>query len=49
MVFPLFFALSFFRCLVSGLAAVRPVTILASDGRAPNLGSTPDDPSEEGA
>lgn len=48
-VFPLFFALSFFRCLLSGLAAKRPPTALASDGRSLNLGAPPDDPSEGGA
>ncbi|MEN8759497.1 MAG: TRAP transporter small permease subunit, partial [Desulfobacterales bacterium] len=37
-VFPLFFALSFFRCLLSGLAAVRPTTALASEGCGLNLG-----------
>lgn len=47
-VFPLFFALSFFRCLVSGLAAVRPTTVLASDSRGRSLGPIPDDPSEGG-
>ena len=48
-VFPLFFALSFFRCLLSGLVAVRPTTVPASDGRDLNLGTIPDDPSEGGA
>lgn len=48
-VFPLFFALSFFRCLLSGLAAVRPATALASDGRGLNSGAIPDDSSEGGA
>jgi TRAP-type C4-dicarboxylate transport system permease small subunit len=48
-VFPLFFALSFFRCLLSGLVAVRPTTAPASDGRDLTLGANPDDPSEGGA
>lgn len=48
-VFPLFFALSFFRCLLSGLAAVRPTTALASDGPGLDRGTTRDDPSEGGA
>jgi len=48
-VFPLFFILSFFRCLLSGLTAVRPATALASDGRGLNPGAIPDDSSEGGA
>lgn len=48
-VFPLFFALSLFRFLLSGLAAVRPTTALASDGPGLNRGTTRDDPSEGGA
>jgi TRAP-type C4-dicarboxylate transport system permease small subunit len=48
-VFPLFFALSFFRCLLSGLAAVRPTTALASEGSGLDRGATRDDSSEGGA
>ena len=48
-VFPLFFVLSFFRCLLSGLAAVRPATALASEGPGQNRATTRDDPSEGGA
>jgi TRAP-type C4-dicarboxylate transport system permease small subunit len=48
-VFPLFFALSFFRCLLGGLAAVRPTAAPARNSRNLNSGAIPDDPSEEGA
>ena len=48
-VFPLFFALCFFRCLLSGLAAVRPATDLASGSRGFDSGPISDDPSEGGA
>lgn len=48
-VFPLFFALSFFRCLLSGLAAVRPATALASGGPGLDRGTTRDNPPEGGA
>ena len=48
-VFPLFFALSFFRCLLSGLAAVRPTIALASEGSGLGRGATRDDSSEGGA
>ena len=48
-VFPLFFTLSFFRCLLSGLAAVRPAAALASDGPGLNPGAIPDDSPEGGA
>jgi TRAP-type C4-dicarboxylate transport system permease small subunit len=48
-VFPLFFALSFFRFLLSGLAAVRPTTDPASDGPDHHPDTTPDNPSEGGA
>jgi TRAP-type C4-dicarboxylate transport system permease small subunit len=48
-VFPLFFSLSFFRCLVSALAAVRPTSAAASEGRGRSVGPIPDDPSEGGA
>lgn len=48
-VFPLFFALSFFRCLLSALAAVRPTATLASNISGHNPGTIPDDPAEGGA
>jgi TRAP-type C4-dicarboxylate transport system permease small subunit len=48
-VFPLFFALSFFRFLLSGLAAVRPTTDPASDGRDHHPDTIPDNPPEGGA
>lgn len=48
-VFPLFFALSFFRCLLSGLTAVRPAAALTGDGPGLIRDTTPDDPSEGGA
>ena len=45
-VFPLFFALSFFRCILSGLAAVRTMTALANEGSGLDRGATRDDSSE---
>ncbi|MGB8436798.1 MAG: TRAP transporter small permease subunit [Burkholderiales bacterium] len=48
-VFPLFFAMSFFRSLLGGLAAVRPATALASGGPGHDRGTTRDDPPEGGA
>jgi TRAP-type C4-dicarboxylate transport system permease small subunit len=48
-VFPLFFALSFSRFLLSALTAVRTATTLANDGPGLDRGATRDGPPEGGA
>jgi TRAP-type C4-dicarboxylate transport system permease small subunit len=47
-VFPLFFALTFFRYLLSGLTAVRSTPVPASEGPGLNQGAAPDDTTEGG-
>lgn len=49
LVFPLFFALSFLRCLLNAQAAARPMAALETDDRGRDQGGAPDDWPEAGA